>query len=266
MSKPDTWMPLYIGDYIADTMHLNTEQHGAYLLLLMTAWNRGGRLPSDETQLALICRADRKAWGRIRGAVLPFFEPEGDYLIQPRLVAEYERAVKLNDKQKANGAKGGRPKKTQNKPVGFVSDNPNHNPNETPSPSPTPKPKTGDPESRSNSPESPAAVASPAPDRTQIDPGFVPDTPNRQTAVSLKLDVDAECARFVAHYTATGDWRANWQAQFRKWLLDSMQHQANAERRQGVRASGKPNPGQRTAEAAQRWLDSQEEPPIEAHG
>jgi len=69
----------------------------------------------------------------------------------------------------------------------------------------------------------------------------------------------------VAHYTATGDWRANWQAQFRKWLLDSMQHQANAERRQGVRASGKPNPGQRTAEAAQRWLDSQQEPVEAGH-
>lgn len=152
MSKPDTWMPLYIGDYIADTMHLTTEEHGAYLLLLMTAWNRGGKLPNNDAQLALICRAERKAWSRLRGVVLAFFEVDGEFLVQPRLAKEYENAVRLNAKQKANGAKGGRPKKTQpesqsasqqetqtetqTKPVGFCWDNPDAIPDETPSPSP----------------------------------------------------------------------------------------------------------------------------------
>lgn len=124
MAKPDSWMPLYIGDYMADTMHLSTEQHGAYLLLLLTAWNRGGKLANDEGQLAIICRADKKAWSRIRGAVLPFFKVEGGFLVQTRLLVEYEKAGHRYATKVANGSKGGRPKQTEQKPVGYFSDTP----------------------------------------------------------------------------------------------------------------------------------------------
>lgn len=121
MSKPDSWMPLFIGDYMADTMHLNTEEHGAYLLLLLTAWNRGGKLPNNDAQLALICRADKKAWARIKGAVLPFFKADGDFLVQGRLLAEYENSRRIYETKVANGSKGGRKKGSGNKPAGSGS-------------------------------------------------------------------------------------------------------------------------------------------------
>ena len=153
MSKPDTWMPLFIGDYMADTMHLSTEEHGAYLLLLMTAWSRGGKLPSSDSQLAQIARCDRRRWARLKASVLPFFTPDGDSLVQTRLVSEYAKALKINAKQRANGKLGGRPKptqvpdyiadvpnpdETQHEPMGSDWDAPDPNPNETPSPSPIP--------------------------------------------------------------------------------------------------------------------------------
>lgn len=141
-------MPFYIADYLADTQHLSTEEHGAYVLLLMAAWMRGGMLPADDGQLMRICRCDKQAWKRVKPVLTEFFDITPESWTQPRLLGEYEHAMKVNESQRINGKKGGRPAKnktqpqTQQKPTGFDSDNPNHNPNETPtqtqSPTPTP--------------------------------------------------------------------------------------------------------------------------------
>lgn len=52
------WMPLYIGDYIADTLHLNTQQHGAYLLLFFHQWRKGH---FSESEIPVIARFQASA-------------------------------------------------------------------------------------------------------------------------------------------------------------------------------------------------------------
>lgn len=67
------WMPLYTADYLKDTQHLSTEEHGAYLLLLIAYWNAGS-LPDDDDALARIAKLSRQRWARTRPQIAPFFE------------------------------------------------------------------------------------------------------------------------------------------------------------------------------------------------
>lgn len=100
--KTDIWMPLYIGDYLADTQHLSAEQSGGYLHLLMHSW-KSGPLNSDTEMLRRIARIDSSAWSSAWSILQAFFQPtEAGTLVQPRL--ERERQA-WNAKKAASVAK-----------------------------------------------------------------------------------------------------------------------------------------------------------------
>ncbi len=67
-------LPLWTDAYLGDTVHLTTIKHGAYLLLLMTAWRaRSHDLPDDDRMLARYCRLTVGQWRRIRPTLEPFW-------------------------------------------------------------------------------------------------------------------------------------------------------------------------------------------------
>ena len=70
-------LPLYVADYRADTARLSTEQHGAYLLLLMDQW-MNGPIPDDDDVLARITGLMLGAWLKHRPSIEPFFVIGGD--------------------------------------------------------------------------------------------------------------------------------------------------------------------------------------------
>ena len=101
MKRP--WMPLYVGDYLGDTGHLTTAQHGAYLLLMMHYW-RKGELPDDDRQLSKITKMPLKAWCDTRPILQDFFHSGWKH---KRIDAELDRMVRVSEKRAIAGQKGG---------------------------------------------------------------------------------------------------------------------------------------------------------------
>ena len=108
MSLP--YMPLYVGDYLKDTRHLTTEQHGAYLLLLMDIWNGEGALPSAPKALARIAGVSPKRWPLVWSAIGEFFSDHGTTLRHKRIDLELQKADQISQKRRNAGSAGGRAK------------------------------------------------------------------------------------------------------------------------------------------------------------
>jgi uncharacterized protein YdaU (DUF1376 family) len=116
--QSDFWIPIYIGDYLADTLRLTTEQHGAYLLLIFDYW-RNGPPPDDNAVLARITGLSQASWAHCRPTLERLFQSDGKVWRHKRIDMEMARVVAVRARNSENGAKGGRPKnpnETQTEP------------------------------------------------------------------------------------------------------------------------------------------------------
>jgi uncharacterized protein YdaU (DUF1376 family) len=108
MNRP--WMPFYVPDYLGDTGHLSTLEHGAYMLLIMHYWMNGG-LPEKEAQLARIVRLSVPEWQEIAPTLRAFFHDGWKHKrVEEELAdsaARYERRAKAG--KKGGDAKAGNP-------------------------------------------------------------------------------------------------------------------------------------------------------------
>ena len=107
-SRP--WMPLYIADYLADTRHLETIEHGAYLLLIMEYWKKG-RLQNDDKILQKLCGLSAYKFKRHKPVLAAMFERDWRH---PRIDAELKRVYEISLKRSVYGAKGGRQTRGKN--------------------------------------------------------------------------------------------------------------------------------------------------------
>lgn len=100
--KTDIWMPLYISDYLKDTRHLSTLEHGAYLLILMAYWNNQGPLPDDDVRLARYAGLSLKQWKKIRPAIIELFQTGDGRINSRRSQEELDNANRRSQAARAN--------------------------------------------------------------------------------------------------------------------------------------------------------------------
>lgn len=97
------YMPLYVADYVGDTSHLTTLEHGAYLLLLFTYWMRQKPLPDDPVKLQRIAKVTPEEWAAMSGTLAEFFQVVGGVWSHKRVEAELTKAKDKLEKATSAG-------------------------------------------------------------------------------------------------------------------------------------------------------------------
>lgn len=98
----NTWMPLYVADYLRKTTRLTTEQHGAYMLLIMDYWVNGAP-PDDDTALAQIVRLPLNTWRKHRAVILAFFSVKDGKWTHDRIEDERMKAFAITEVRRKGG-------------------------------------------------------------------------------------------------------------------------------------------------------------------
>lgn len=102
--KVNTWMPLFVGDLIVDTLHLTAEQFGAYMLLICHYWRQGEALRDDDDALATITRTNGR-WSAVRTVLTGFFDlgSRPGFWVHRRVERELENAMAIRAQKIAAG-------------------------------------------------------------------------------------------------------------------------------------------------------------------
>lgn len=95
------YMQLYVADYLADTMHLTTEEHGAYLLLIFNYWQTGRAIPVS--RLARIARLSDERWTVVERSLNEFFNERSGEWVHDRIERDLEAVHATQTQRSAAG-------------------------------------------------------------------------------------------------------------------------------------------------------------------
>jgi uncharacterized protein YdaU (DUF1376 family) len=203
--KVDIWMPLYVADYLADTSRLTTEQHGAYLLLLMDYW-RNGPPPDDNMVLSQITRMTPDAWSIAQASLRQYFKIEDGLWKHDRVERELLAAKDKKERQTARARAGAAKRWSKEDATSNATSIPSSNAQamhmQCPSPSPSHIKKPIDRRTKA----------------TQLPEGFQPDETGVKYAEERCIDFNEELESFKQFHEAKGSTYVNWQAAWRTWV------------------------------------------------
>lgn len=199
------WMPLNIGDCLAETGHLTVAEVGAYLLLQMSYWSKSG-LPKDEVAIRRISKMTARQWSQSRDVLKAFFEDEWRH---HRLDEEIRKAIDKSAKNSANArhSHAGRkrfapqpqPESLGQQQIKLDS-------------LPSGERDTLSPESLQHSGEKSVPC--------KLDPNWRLGEEDLQAAVGFGMsqpDIESELTKFMAHHAEKGTSSHSWSATWVKW-------------------------------------------------
>jgi uncharacterized protein YdaU (DUF1376 family) len=97
MGKTDIWMPLYIGDYLADTIGLTRAEHGSYLIAIMAYWKKGSALTEKEFHACCMQEAS---------TLSKFFKIENGLWFHSKIEKELAKSLKVSNNLSIRGKLG----------------------------------------------------------------------------------------------------------------------------------------------------------------
>ncbi|WP_298966185.1 DUF1376 domain-containing protein [uncultured Roseibium sp.] len=203
-------MPMFWDAYLADTTHLTTEEHGAYLLLLAAMWRRDGSVPDDDKDNARILGLTAAKWRKIKARLSEFLTFESGHISQRNLQKIWKKTQEKIEKNSQNGAKGGRSRSNKNKSLGEANASNSLNPNASiPEPEPEPRVKKEPKGSQKKG--------------TRLPENWTPSEKNIQDAQALSLTTDEvrhEADKFRDYWIGASGQNAikrDWDATWRNW-------------------------------------------------
>jgi uncharacterized protein YdaU (DUF1376 family) len=206
------FMPLWVSDFLGDTLDLDATEIGAYMLLLMAQWNRDGEsLPADDKKLQRVARCGRN-WPKVWGNIERFFKADEQGVYSKRLRLEAQNVAAKREVNKHNGGRGGKAKalKTNNVDLANATNPLERNPT---IPEPEPEPIKRD--------TSVSTKKAPAKRSVAIHPDWVPSDKNIEDAEAQQFsakEIHNEADKFRDYHLAKGTTFKDWDAGWRTWL------------------------------------------------
>ncbi|NKX40968.1 DUF1376 domain-containing protein [Rhodobacteraceae bacterium R_SAG2] len=127
--------PLWVDAFQRDTQHLQADEVGAYMLILMAMWTRPTcDLPEDPARIARVARVSKRLWdSRVGPVIMDFLMVQDGAVISERLrkeAAYVERQVTLQSNRKS-GEKSAKGMKTKEatQSTDTTTDDPSQQPN-----------------------------------------------------------------------------------------------------------------------------------------
>lgn len=103
MAKTDIWMPLYIGDFLRDTVNLSFDEKSFYMMILINLWCMGGESTVEDIRDST--GYSKKKFEKKFEKISRFFSKSGNRIFQKRLLAEKKKANENSLKKSANAKK-----------------------------------------------------------------------------------------------------------------------------------------------------------------